>query len=104
MINPSRFQEPPRGTAAMHNVRTGPPVASTLFNLPPAKKPMKRLSGDQKGSCASSVPTRGCALTASSGRTHNRLFPDESVAAKAKRRPSGDIANELKPVFSGGVM
>src|SRR5262245_10553092 len=104
MITPSRFHDPPRGTAAVHSVLTGPPVASILFSLPPAKNPMKRLSGDQNGKAASSVPASGCALKASSGRTHKRLFPDDSEATNARRSPSGESANEPKPVFSGGLI
>src|SRR5262245_9107035 len=49
MITPSRFQEPPRDPAAGHSVRAGPPDASIVFSLSSAKKPMNRLSGDQKG-------------------------------------------------------
>src|SRR5688500_14571715 len=104
MMTPSRFQEAPRGTAAVQSVRTSPPVASTLFNLPPAKNPIKRLSGDQKGSIASSVPESGCAWVDSSGRIHKRFFPDVSVATKTRRRPSGEIAKEPKLVFSGALI
>src|SRR5262245_10655525 len=46
---PSRFHVPPRPIGASQSVWGGPPEASILFSLPPAKKPRKRLSGDQKG-------------------------------------------------------
>src|SRR5579872_6166132 len=48
-IIPSEFQLPPRPSAAGQMVCTGPPCASTLFSLAPAKKPIVRLSDDQKG-------------------------------------------------------
>src|SRR5260370_7641135 len=102
MIPPSRFQVAPRGTAALHKVCAGPPVTSIFFSLPPAKNPMKRLSGDQKGRVASSVPESGCALIESSGRIHKRVFPDASVATKARQTPSGEIAKTPQLDFSAG--
>src|SRR5437870_7898061 len=102
MITPSRFHVPPREKVTLHKVCAGPPVTSIFFTLPAAKNPMKRLSGDQKGRVASSVPESGCALIESSGRIHKRVFPEASVAAKARRSPSGEIAKEPKLAFSGG--
>src|SRR5437870_10097843 len=104
MITPSRFHVPPREKVTLHKVCAGPPVTSIFFSLPPAKNPMKRLSGDQKGRVASSVPESGCALIESSGRIHKRVFPEASVATKARRSPSGEIAKEPKLAFSGGLM
>src|SRR5207247_614683 len=104
MITPSRFQVAPRANGVLHRVCGGPPVTSIFFSLPAAKNPMKRLSGDQNGRVASSVPESGCALIESSGRIHKRVFPEASVAAKAKRSPSGEIAKEPKLAFSGGLM
>ena len=36
-------------TPASHSVAASPPETSIFLSLPSAKKPMKRLSGDQKG-------------------------------------------------------
>src|SRR5690349_20076638 len=44
----------PEGASPTVNV--GPPEASILLSLPPAKNPMYRLSGDQNGAIAPSVP------------------------------------------------
>ncbi len=44
---------------------------SIRFSLPSAKNPTDKLSGDQKGYLAPSVPASGCAETESSGRSHN---------------------------------
>ena len=49
-ITPSRFQVPPDlAPETSHTVCTGPPETSIFLSLPPAKKPIDRLSGDQKG-------------------------------------------------------
>src|SRR5262245_25505077 len=61
------------------------------YILPEAKKPMERLSGDQKGKSAFSVPARGCASVLSSGRSHNWRLPSPD-ATKAMRRPFGESA------------
>ena len=53
---PSRFHVPPAKPDASPRSFGAPPAASTRFKRPPATKPMVRLSGDQKGSEASSVP------------------------------------------------
>ena len=66
---------------------------------------MNRLSGDQKGFEAPSVPASGRADTPESGWTHSMLFPEE-FATKATRWPSGDNAigpnSNAKLDFSGG--
>src|SRR5215471_21260810 len=92
-ITPSRFQVPPRGNGVSQSAKTGPPNASIFFSLPPAKNPMRRLSGDQKGRPAPSVPASGFACNESIGRTHKRDLPSGVEATYARRRPSGDIAN-----------
>jgi len=48
-ITPSRFHVPPRPDAAAQSVTIVPPLASMRCSLPPAKKPIWLLSGDQKG-------------------------------------------------------
>jgi hypothetical protein len=69
-ITPSRFQVPPRATTpTSQSVRTGPPLASILFSLPSAKKPMLRPSGDQKGMLAPEVPASGFAVDEEISRT-----------------------------------
>src|SRR6202521_6358131 len=90
---PSRFHVPPRPVVASQSVNGGPPEASIFLSLHTAKNPMNRLSGDQKGKAAPSVPARGWGCNESSGRTHKSSFPSGVVATYAKRRPSGDRAN-----------
>src|SRR6266481_215956 len=71
---PSRFQVPPRPSAASQSVRAGPPEGSMILSLPPAKNPTNRPSGDQKGYLAPLVPARGCARSESIGRIHRTVF------------------------------
>src|SRR5262249_21081238 len=107
---PSRFQlpRPPPGTSA--TVTGEPPDASMVLSLASAKNPSERLSADQKGSIAPSVPGSGLAEGESRERSHSMVFPVASVAPKAKVRPSGEIAGAppkypesvVKRVFSGG--
>src|SRR5258706_525964 len=63
-IVPSRFHVPPLGSGASQIVKTAPPSASIFLSFPLAKKPMERLSGDQKGREAPSVPARRAASVA----------------------------------------
>ena len=80
-----------------HSVWGGPPDASTFFSFPVTKKPIKRLSGDQKGNSAPSVPGSNCAVSESIERTHRPV-----AAMNASRLPSGEIAMPLPyAVFSG---
>src|SRR5262245_17180051 len=74
-----------------------------------AKYAMNRLSGDQNGNAAPWVPGRGCAVSESMGRVHNRVVPDGSRAVNASLLPSGEMAtlvptrlNVTNVVFSGG--
>ena len=55
---------------------------------------MNRLSGDQKGRLAPSVPGSTCAVSEPSGWTQMRLVPVESVALYAMVRPSGEMRGE----------
>src|ERR1700693_299133 len=87
MMLPSLLQLPPTGKGASQRVKTGPPRPLTVFNLPSAKKPTDRPSGDQKGCDARSVPARGSADSDFNGRNQreglacvftrisNRVFP-----------------------------
>ena len=52
---------------------------------------MDRLSGDQNGWLAASVPGSGRASRLSSMRTHRVVLPDSSMAVNASFRPSGEI-------------
>ena len=49
-------QDAPRPMGASQMIVAGPPPMSMRFSLASAKKPIERLSGDQKGKIASSVP------------------------------------------------
>jgi hypothetical protein len=71
------------------------------FSLSFVKKAMLRLSGDQKGWDACSVPGNGLASSESSGRTHKAMLPFDA-AVKARVRPSGEIAKNSKALRSGG--
>ena len=79
----------PAGTSA--TVSGGAPAIPTVLIVFPVdlaeKKPIERLSGDQKGSLAPSVPSRATGSASSSERTQSR--PRE---VKARWRPSGEIA------------
>ena len=83
-MTPSGLQDPSAPVGASQIFCGGPPEMSTFFSLPSAKKPRNRLSGDQNGRVVPSVPARGCATSALSGRTQMRLFPEESVALNAR--------------------
>ena len=93
---PSRPQvPPPRPNGASQITRTAPLSRSTMANLPAAKKPIRRLSGDQNGSNAPSVPLICCALDADSARTQSLSFPSGPKATKASRVPSGETEKLL---------
>src|SRR5262249_10178648 len=100
----------PLAPAVSHTVAGGPPVTSIFLSFPSAKNPTKRLSGDQNGRWAPSVPASGCAATASSERTTSSDLPSRARASNTSRRPSGDTANGAKVVLdwsihpSGGEM
>jgi hypothetical protein len=105
-ITPSRFQAPPRPEKASHKASAGPPDASILFSLPSAKKPRARLSADQKGNIAPSVPGSAWAVGPSKGRSQSRLRPSSPLATNAIRWPSGERTGRpyrtLKVVRDGG--
>src|SRR5688500_10919489 len=97
-MSPATFQSAPAAAPeTLHNVVGGPPSTSIFLSLPlgptPAKNPMLRLSGDQNGAKASSVPARGCAVSAFSDRTHNMRRRSAPEPMNARRVPSGDTAN-----------
>ena len=61
-IIPSRFQVPPRLSGASQIVTGSPPEMSIRFSFCSAKNPICRLSGDQKGDKAPSVPASACGV------------------------------------------
>jgi hypothetical protein len=70
-----------------------PPRASMRFSSLFMKKPIERLSDDQNGRRAPSVPGSACAIALSSARTHRAGCPSRS-ATNARLCPSGEIAND----------
>src|SRR3954449_7184243 len=82
-----------------------------VFNLPSAKNPMERLSGDQNGKTAFSVAASRRASSEFAGRTQTLVWLSVPVAVKATYVPSGDKTGgpaespvRLSVVFSGGLM
>ena len=90
---PFWFHVPPRKSGLSHNVSGGPPPTSIRLIFSSAKNPIDRLSGDQNGPAAPSVPGSSCAVMLSSDLTHSRLRPVATFARNAIRRPSGETAN-----------
>src|SRR6267378_6751068 len=110
-ITPPGPHAPPRPKGASQTANAEPPLRSVVFNLPPAKKPSDRLSGDQNGKVAPSVPGSRCASGAFIGRTQTVFLPSGPVATKAIHPPSGDntggpAKSPVKPnvAFAGGLM
>ena len=81
--------------------RHGPPAAWMTFSLKGVKKPIDRLSGDQNGNAAISVPARSFASSESRSRTHSIIRPLTS-AQNAILRPSGEMTKESNAALSGG--
>src|SRR5437016_13509174 len=99
---PSGLHVPPRAVEEV-SVCGDPPARSRRFSLDPSKKPIDRLSGDQNGKLAPSVPASGCAVDLSSGLSHSReaLSPE---ATKTICRPSGERAKEIGSDVAGVTM
>ena len=70
-----------------------PPSTATRFIFPAAKKPSERLSGDQKGFEAPSLPATSRTTVESRARRKSR-GPVLVVAAMANVDPSGEITDE----------
>src|ERR1700739_1831548 len=92
-ITSSRPDAPPRLFGASHSVIGGPPETAIFLSLPAAKNPMNRLSGDQNGDEAASVPANASAVSASSERTQSTYLPSTFLATKASLCPSGETAS-----------
>src|SRR5262245_51659264 len=93
MMVPSGPHDPPRiSLAAAQTTIGGPPDASIFLSSPPAKNARERLSGDQNGEDASSVPrsTRGAKVP--SDRIQRNARPWAFLATNATSRPFGDTA------------
>jgi hypothetical protein len=82
-----------------------------VFSLPSAKKPSERVSGDQKGKIAFSLPATARASSASMGRIQIAVLPSVLVAVNATVEPSGESTGgpaespvRLSWVFSGGLI
>ena len=88
MILLSRFHDPPRETVADAIDCGAPPAMLMVLSAPRAKKASERLSGDQKGSRAPSVPGNSCGEVESSERTQSCGKPFDN-AVYAILRPSG---------------
>src|SRR6266545_3557008 len=104
LVTPAKRMSPPRlqvpdqywpieETSQM--VTGAPPESSTRFNLPSAKKPRERPSGEKKSELAPSVPRIGRASGADSGRRKMRGPPCGSDATYASRDPSGETARKV---------
>src|SRR5581483_2107291 len=76
IIAPSLFQVPPAPPpgAGAKTCGSAAPISMRL-SWPAAKKPMERLSGDQKGKVAPSVPGIDRALVLSRGLNQSRDVP-----------------------------
>ena len=85
------------------SVFTDPLSMSIRFSLLSAKNAIDRLSGDQNGKIACSVPARAWARVVPSGRTHNCVPPSEAPG-KATFHPSGEIAIDIGTVVCGVVI
>src|ERR1051326_4981698 len=102
-ICPFRLQEPDENPCLSVTTIAVLPAASTVIRPRLEEKPILRLSGDQNGESASSVPATCWAAKLSSLRIQSELLPPESRAVNAKVRPSGERVGELNCVPFGGV-
>src|SRR5580658_37627 len=91
-ISPLGPQAPPRPSGTSQTICVEPPSRSTVLSLPSAKNPRERLSGDQKGKVAASVPVSARAATALVGRTRSAVLPPAPVAANAMDEASSESA------------
>src|SRR5207248_11513330 len=84
-IIPATLQLPPRNEVVSQMIPGGPPAMSTRLSLPCAKKATERLSGDQKGYRAPSVPASSLPERESNGRSQSLSVPC-SVTIRAMSR------------------
>src|SRR5262245_36609365 len=82
-----------RKSATLAIVCGGPPALAIFFSFPSAKKPTHRLSGDQNGYSAPSVPDSECAATESNDCSHSVDRAPGAAATNTMVRPLGDNSN-----------
>src|SRR5262249_10619003 len=92
MIMPLELQVPPRPFGASAKVVTEPPLEGIRLSFPSAKKPIWRLSADQNGRYALSVPDNGWGDRELSRRTQSCGLPCPEIATKTIWLASGDMA------------
>src|SRR5262245_5086968 len=103
-IVPSSLHVPPPNSGDVDIetiVVTDPSARLRRFSVPWAKNPMDRPSGDQNGEIAFSVLGSGCAVAASSERSHSLLTLSDRPE-KATVCPSGERATDESRL--GGVL
>jgi hypothetical protein len=108
MMVPFALQLPPRPSGASQRICIGPPLTDTLRSLPLEKNPRLRLSGDQKGKSASSVPSSASVRPVAISRIQSRE-PLGSPAMNASFLPSGEMAAgpataSVKSTPAGGLI
>jgi hypothetical protein len=81
---------PPRPFGASQMIRGDWPSVSVRLSFPPAKNPMYRPSGDQKGHAAPSVLATSCASRASNDLMNRCETPAVSDPMNATFSPSGE--------------
>jgi len=95
MMVPSLFHAPPDPVCSVlvaQMSRGRPPEISVLFSLPLAKNPIERLSGDQNGEEAPSVPSSCRGVIDPISRINREGIEPDDEAINAIARPSGEIA------------
>ncbi len=94
-------QVPPRPAGASATTSERPPVAAIVLSLVDVKKPIRRLSGDQKGRTAPVASSSRRATLEESDRTHSsESAPLTLPTMNATVVPSGEITT---PVESGNI-
>ena len=102
-ITPSGLQVPSAPVGASQIFCGGPPATSTFFSLPSAMKREVPAVGRPEGATASHrFPAAAGPASAFSGRIQIRFLPVESVASKARMRPSGEMRGASIVVTSAG--
>ena len=99
-MTPSAFHVAPWPEVTGATVCGAPPVRSSRFSAFPVKKAIERLSGDQKGWVAPSVPANDCAVVCASHRTHKRGAP--SPAATNTICPAVGRQGKVQGLVRGG--
>ena len=98
-MTPSRLHDPPvvpASASAASLITIGElPLISTRFSLPAEKNPIERLSGDQNGKSAPSVPASRRPSNEFKGRSHNAGAWLAVATRKTMLRPSGEMAEAV---------